>query len=87
MDEIKYLVSCEAPKTVMTLSKHGIWVDPDIAVDDAAKAVLACIDNNIQIMIQAAINDYKEKLAKKIEKLPFGDTAQSFAIWVREQDV
>ena len=27
----------------------------------------------------------KERLAKKIEKLPFGDTAQSFAVWVREQ--
>lgn len=28
---------------------------------------------------------YKEELSKKIEKLPFGDTSQSFAIWVREQ--
>lgn len=25
----------------------------------------------------------KERIANKIEKLPFGDTAQSFAIWVR----
>jgi len=25
----------------------------------------------------------KERIAKKIEKLPFGDMAQSFAIWVR----
>lgn len=25
----------------------------------------------------------KERIAKKIEQLPFGDTAQSFAIWVR----
>ena len=25
----------------------------------------------------------KEQIAKKIEQLPFGDTAQSFAIWVR----
>lgn len=29
----------------------------------------------------------RERIAKKIEKLPFGDTAQSFAVWVREQDV
>ena len=28
----------------------------------------------------------REQLAKKIEKLPFGDTSQSFAVWVR-QDV
>lgn len=25
----------------------------------------------------------KERIAKKIEQPPFGDTAQSFAIWVR----
>lgn len=28
----------------------------------------------------------RERIAKKIEKLPFGDTSQSFAVWVR-QDV
>ena len=73
-------------KNVMTITKDGIWVDPDITVDEAAKAVLAAIDDNIQIMIRSAINDYKEKLAQKIEKLPFGDTSQSFAVWVREQE-
>lgn len=36
---------------------------------------------------KAAIKFERERLAKKIEKLPFGDTAQSFAVWVREQDV
>ena len=25
----------------------------------------------------------RDRIANKIEKLPFGDTAQSFAIWVR----
>jgi hypothetical protein len=34
-------------------------------------------------MVQAA---ERERIAKKIEKLPFGDTSQSFAVWVR-QDV
>lgn len=34
-------------------------------------------------MAQAA---ERERIAKKIEKLPFGDTSQSFAVWVR-QDV
>ena len=28
----------------------------------------------------------RQRIAKKIEKLPFGDTSQSFAVWVR-QDV
>ncbi len=29
-------------------------------------------------------NDFKERLAKSIEQMPFGDTAQSFANYVRE---
>ena len=30
------------------------------------------------------VNDFKQRLAEAIEKLPFGDTAQSFAQFVRE---
>ena len=26
-----------------------------------------------------------QELANKIEKMPFGDTAASFAVWIREQ--
>lgn len=26
-----------------------------------------------------------EELARKMEKMPFGDTAASFALWIREQ--
>lgn len=29
-------------------------------------------------------NDFKERLAQAIEKMPFGDTAASFAAFVRE---
>lgn len=36
---------------------------------------------------ELVIKQDRERIAKKIEKLPFGDTAQSFAVWVREQDV
>ena len=33
--------------------------------------------------VKVVRDNERERIAKKIEKLPFGDTAQSFAIWVR----
>jgi hypothetical protein len=35
--------------------------------------------------IRWAMNQEKERIAEACERLPFGDTAQSFAIWIREQ--
>jgi len=43
------------------------------------------IDDLEQFSILVAAAE-RERIAKKIEKLPFGDTSQSFAVWVR-QDV
>ena len=30
-------------------------------------------------------NETLDEIATKIEKMPFGDTAASFAVWIREQ--
>jgi len=30
-------------------------------------------------------NDTLDEVAKKIEAMPFGDTAASFAVWIKEQ--
>lgn len=48
-------------------TQENAWADRDI-LQDFAKLVAEA---------------EKERIAKKIEQLPFGDTAQSFAIWVR----
>jgi hypothetical protein len=70
---------------VLRLSKDGIWANPDIPVDDAAKLVLAAIDHNIKVMVDKAVNDKLDEIATKIAAMPFGDTAASFAVWIREQ--
>ena len=70
---------------VLRLSKDGIWANPDIPADDAAKLVLAAIDHNIKVMVDKAVNDKLDDIADKIGKMPFGDTAASFAVWIREQ--
>lgn len=39
----------------------------------------------LQKLISLAAAAKCEELAKKIAEMPFGDTAESFAIWVRDQ--
>ena len=39
--------------------------------------------DQLEAFAKLAAEAEKERIAKKIEQLPFGDTAQSFAIWVR----
>lgn len=62
----------------------------DIAND---MAFMACIwiddeGNEINDLVEFANRVIKiklEEMAANCEKLPFGDTAQSFAVWIREQ--
>jgi hypothetical protein len=70
---------------VLRLSKEGIWANPDVPADEAAKLVLAAMDFNIKVLVDKAVNDKLDEIAKKIEAMPFGDTAASFAVWIREQ--
>lgn len=41
------------------------------------------IEKRLEAFAKLVAEAEKERIAKKIEQLPFGDTAQSFAIWVR----
>jgi hypothetical protein len=74
---------------VLRLSKDGILANPDIPVDEAAKLVLAAMEWNIKVLLDKAVADERnatlDEIADKIGKMPFGDTAASFAVWIREQ--
>jgi hypothetical protein len=48
---------------VLRLSKEGIWANPDIPVDETAKFVLNALDNNIKVLVQAAIKAEREACA------------------------
>ena len=52
---------------VLRLSKDGIWANPDIPADDAAKLVLEAIDDNIKILVQKAVLAEREACADLIE--------------------
>jgi len=49
---------------VLRLSAEGIWANPDIPADDAAKLVLAAIEYNIKVLVQKAVEAEREECAK-----------------------
>jgi hypothetical protein len=59
-----YFSSGEPSVEVLRLSKDGIWANPDIPVDDAAKFVLNAIGYNIKVLVQAAVSEEREACAK-----------------------
>ena len=52
---------------VLRLSKDGIWANPDIPVDDAAKSVLNAIGYNIKVLVEKAVSEEREACAKMLE--------------------
>jgi hypothetical protein len=60
--------SNEPSVEVLRLSKDGIWANPDIPADDAAKLVLEAIDDNIKILVQKAVLAEREACAEVCKK-------------------
>ena len=52
---------------VLRLSHEGIWANPDIPADDAAKLVLEALGDNIKFLVQKAVEAEREACAKIIE--------------------
>ena len=43
------------------------------------------VSPELERLIRLAQNEKLDEIADKIGKMPFGDTAASFAVWIREQ--
>jgi len=61
---IQFLSDGRPGTEVLRLSHDGIWANPDIPADDAAKLVLAAVDYNIKAMVQKAVEEEREACAK-----------------------
>ena len=72
MNPIDFVVT-QPPTEVLRLSKDGLWANPDIPADDAAKLVLAAIDANIKVLVQKAVAEEREACAKVCEARFMGD--------------
>lgn len=44
-----------------------------------------CYQSELEIAVARTRNATLDEIADKISKMPFGDTAASFAVWIREQ--
>jgi hypothetical protein len=53
---------------VMEITAHGIWVNPDVSVDDTAKSVLSALQIYLGKFIKEAVNREREACAKVCEK-------------------
>lgn len=48
---------------VLRLSKDGVWANPDIPADEAAKLVLVALDINIKALIDKAVKAERDRFA------------------------
>jgi hypothetical protein len=70
---------------VLRLSKDGIWANPDIPADEAAKLVLNALGHNIKVLVEKAVEDEREACAKICDEfLPLGNKC-AYAIRARGQ--
>jgi len=53
---------------VMRITKDGVFVNPDVDVDDAAKTVLDALDDQIKVLVQKAVEAEREACAKVCEQ-------------------
>ena len=49
---------------ILRLTRDGVFVNPEIKPDDAAKAVLDAIDSQIKVLVQRAVEDEREACAQ-----------------------
>ena len=63
-----FTTGTNAPE-VLRLSKDGLWANPDIPADEAAKLVLEAIDYNIKVLVQKAVEDEREACVKQLDAL------------------
>jgi len=49
---------------LMKMSRDGIWVNPDIPVEETAKQVLEILDNALKNMVRIAVEEEREACAQ-----------------------
>jgi hypothetical protein len=58
------------PRTeVLRISKDGIWANPDIPTDDAAKKVLEAIDGYVKGMVERVRDEARQEMQGRVETL------------------
>jgi hypothetical protein len=61
------------------------WLEISQMLGEPTREELDVFLRTWQRAVQATRNQTLDEIATKIEAMPFGDTAASFAVWIREQ--
>ena len=74
---------------VMRITKDGVFVNPDVAVDDAAKTVLDALDDQIKVLVQKAVEEEREACAQVLDEMAAKDKLSNYykvaALAIRER--
>lgn len=83
--KIEFTITQDIPEAIMEISAKGVWVNPNVDVNDATKAVIAALDEHIKGVVNGKLDEVAAK-AEKDFKAAFGaDTCASWACWIRQQ--
>ena len=74
---------------VMRITRDGVWVNPDVAVDDTAKSVLQAIEGYVKVLVQRAVEDEREACAALLDEMAAADRLSNYyqvaALRIRER--
>lgn len=54
---------------IMKLSRDGLWIDPNIPVDEVVQRVLVALNDSIKLMIAAAVEDERQKFCAALRQI------------------
>lgn len=59
-DTIRFNHTIDNQTEVMRITRDGVWVNPDVTVDETARAVLGALDSQIKVLVQRAVEDERD---------------------------
>jgi len=68
---------------VMRFTGDGIWANPDVAVDETAKAVLDALDLYVKALVRNAVAEEREACAKLFDGPVWGYDYREIAAAIR----
>jgi hypothetical protein len=75
----------ESSVEVMRMSRDGIWVNPDLSVDETVKAVLNALDWHVKVLVQKAVEDEREACAQTVASIAGDEQYRWAALAIRER--
>lgn len=68
---------------VTRLLKQAGWADLREHDSEMKEEIFMGRANDLKTLVDLAKAEERERIASQIDRMPFGDTAASFAVWIR----